>query len=331
VISAVRATPERPLVSVIVPAYRSQRTVAAFLDALAQQSWRDHEVILVDSSPDGSSAEIARRSFPHVRTLEMPRKLPPGVARNRGAAIAQGDLLVFSDPDVYPDRDWLARLVAAHKSSGEVIVGALDCWGSRWFDRGIHICKFSKWLPGQRPRRVDNSPTANMLVAREAFTAAGRFPDEGYLGDVILSRNLLANGRRLWLEPTAVVSHHHLHSLRSFLRERFVRGRYYGEHRAGWLGGSRAAVFLLLLVSALPVRFLRILGLVAVQAGRSGWLLRYLATWPLVAAGHAASLAGESVVYARLLRPSRATQANADRGQPATDGMGCRHGRGNNR
>jgi GT2 family glycosyltransferase len=293
------SAPRAPRVSVILPAYLSARTVAACLAALDAQTWQDHEVILVDSSPDGASAAIARQHSPHVRTLTVPERLLPHAARNRGAALATGDLLVFSDPDVYAAADWLATLVEAHQATGEVIVGALDCWGSRWFDRGVHLCKFAKWLPGQRPRRVDISPTANMLVSRHDFLAAGQFPDDELLGDVTFSRRLLAGGKELLFEPEAVVAHHHLHSLRSFLRERFQRGRLFGRLRSAWLGGARAQLLAYLVVSVLPIRLLRILALVTAQVARAGRLRDYLLTFPVVIVGHAASLAGESVAYAR--------------------------------
>jgi GT2 family glycosyltransferase len=297
------AARERPLVSVVLPAFHSQRTLARCLEALAAQSWREHEVILVDSSPDGASDALARRLFPEVHSVAVGQRLLAHAARNRGAAMAQGDLLVFSDPDVYAHPNWLEQLITAHRATGDVIVGALDCWGSRWLDRGVHLCKFAKWLPGQRSRYMDMSPTANMLVAREDYAAAGPFPDEEFLGDITFSRHLLANGQRLRFEPAAVVAHHHLHSLKSFLGERFYRGRLYGGMRAAWLGG-RPTLLVYFLASVLPIRLLRILGLVALQAARSGWLLRYLATWPLVMAGHEASLVGEAVAYAGiLLRP----------------------------
>ena len=52
--SATSASAERldpaplPAVSIVIPAYRSDRTVAACLAALARQSCRDYEVVLVD-------------------------------------------------------------------------------------------------------------------------------------------------------------------------------------------------------------------------------------------------------------------------------------------
>lgn len=295
----------RPAVSVVIPAWRSQATVAGCLAALARQSYRDTEVLIVDSSPDDATERIVRELFPWVRYSHSQGRLLPHAARNRGVELALGDLLVFSDPDVYAHPDWLARLVAAHGARGEVIAGSLGCFGGRWLDRGVHLCKFSKWLPAQAPRRIDMSPTANMLVSRHDLAAARGFPGEQLLGDVTLSDRLLANGKQLWLAPDAVVEHHHLHGWRSFLAERYQRGRLFGELRCRRLGGRRGALLVYLLVTALPIRLPRILALVALHAARARCLRGYLATFPVVLAGHAAALAGEAATYSRrLLSPS---------------------------
>jgi GT2 family glycosyltransferase len=293
--------------SVILPAYNSHATLAGCLEALARQTLRDFETIVVDSSPAESAWQTARIAgsppscLPGFRFERSARRLLPHAARNRGVELARGELLVFTDPDTYARPDWLERLLAAHRETGGPVVGALACHGSRWIDQGFHLCKFSKWLPGGRSREVDMSPTANMLLARGDFEAAGGFPAENFLGDVTLSRNLHRRGHRLWFEPRAVVAHHHLQSLPAFLGERATRGRIFGDLRLGWSGEGRGAALGWLAVTALPIRLARILALVGLHAARAGQTGRYLATLPLVAAGHAASLAGEASAYARRL------------------------------
>jgi GT2 family glycosyltransferase len=292
-------TDEPPAVSVILPAYHSAGTIAGCLEALARQTFRDFETIVVDSSPDGATADLVAARFPWVRFERSQRRLLPHAARNRGVAMAHGEILVFSDPDVYPRPDWLERLVRTHREAGEVVVGAIACHGRRWRDQGIHLCKFSKWLPGGPPRTVDMGPTANLLLTRADFLAAGGFAREEMLGDVSLSWRLRENGRALLFAPDAVVEHHHLQTVRSFLRERYTRGEMYGALRAGRTGRGAAVIYLL--ASVLPVRLPRILALVAGQAVRAGQAGRYVSTFPLIVLGHTASLAGEAVAWGRAL------------------------------
>lgn len=293
--------PVAPRVAVILPAYRSEETVEACLDALAAQTFRDFETVLVDSDPAGRSAAVAEARHAWVRVLRHPQRLLPHAARNLGVAHTRGELLVFSDPDIYTHPDWLACLVRTYAGGGRVVVGALDCFGRGWLERGMHLCKFAKWLPGGAPRPVDMSPTGNMLVARADFERAGGLPGELLLGDVELSRRLRALGLHLDFQPAAVGRHHHTYGLRAFLRERYDRGVLFGELRAGWWQRRPLRLGLALAWTLLPFRLLRILGIVGVQAARAGWLGWLALTWPLVAAGHAAALLGEARGYLRAL------------------------------
>jgi GT2 family glycosyltransferase len=294
-----------PEVSVLLPAYRSEATIARCLEALARQTYRDFEVLVVDSDPGAATEHTVRASFPWVLYEHSPRRLLPHAARNRGVERARGDLLVFSDPDCYARPDWLARLVATHRETGGVVVGAIACFGAGWRETGIHLCKFSKWLPAGAARPLDMSPTANMLLSRRDFAAAAGFPGGELLGDVTLSRRLRELGHELRFEPRAVVEHHHTQSVGAFLAERYERGRLFGQLRAAWLGERRWAIAFYLAVTLLPIRLARILTLVARDARRAAQAGRYLTTLPLVAAGHAASLAGEAAAYVRRLAAFR--------------------------
>jgi hypothetical protein len=139
------------------------------------------------------------------------------------------------------------------------------------------------------------------MATPSAWGAGSWRPGDQLLGDVTFSRSLVTNGKRLWFEPTAVVEHHHLHDLRSFLAERYQPGRLFGELRCSWLPGGRGAPLGYLLATALPIRLPRILALVAVHAARAGQTRRYLQALPVVVGGHAASLAGEAVSHSRRL------------------------------
>lgn len=283
-----------PRVSVVYPAFRSEATVAGCLAALRRQTYEDFEVVLVDSGPGAGTAAIVRRDFPEVRCHVSEGRLLPHAARNLGVTLARGELLVFSDPDTYARPDWLERLVATWERTGDVVVGAIANHGRRWLDTGVHLCKFSKVLPGGPSRPVDNAPTANLLCSREDFEAIGPIPADVMQGDASWSRNALAAGRRLTFAPDAVVEHHHLETLGGFLSERLRRGRELGRMRREWERGRPVRLALVAAATVLPVRAVRIAALVTGQCARAGCLADLARTAPLVAAGHLASLWGEA-------------------------------------
>lgn len=286
-----------PRVSVIVPAYRSGATMQRAVEHLVQQTYRDFEVIVVESG-----GHAFAREFAGITWLGVDERLLPQAARNHGVLHSTGELLVFTDPDIYVEPHWLQSLVDAWEQRRDVIIGSFGCHGDRDFDFAYHLCKFSKWLPAGNPREVDTAPSGNMLVSRADFDRAGTFRGELFVGDVELSRKLQAGGLRLWFEPRAEGAHHHLYSLREFLAERFQRGTWYGELRASWY--SRPRLALLTAATILPVRLFTNLAHIAVHAARAGLTGRFLKTLPVVALCYGATLAGEARSFLRGLTSS---------------------------
>ena len=291
-------------VSVIIGAYRASSTIGFCLEGLRAQTYRDFEIVVVDSSPDDETAAIVS-AFPEARLERSATRLYPHEARNRGVALSRGELIVFHDADVVAKPDWLETLVAAYDRTSQVIVGAIGCHGRDLRHWGFHLCKFSKFLPSRAMRVIDTAPTANLLVARKDFERVGGMRGERYVADVELGRALESIGRQLTFAGAAVVHHRHTQSVREFLNERYLRGKIYGHMRSGWMR-KRSTIALYLAVSVLPIRLVKIAGHVLAHSMRAGELGWFLVTWPLVMAGHAASVAGESVSYLRafLTRPA---------------------------
>jgi GT2 family glycosyltransferase len=122
-------------------------------------------------------------------------------------------------------------------------------------------------------------------------------------GDAAWSRRALDLGHSLTFAPDAVVDHHHLETLRSFLGERSRRGLEVGRMRREWERGHPLRLAAITVATVLPVRLLRIAGLVTWQCARAGCVGDLLRTAPVVAAGHFLSIAGEA--RALLERPAR--------------------------
>ena len=313
---------DAPRVSVVLPAYRSEATVAGCLAALRRQTFRDFEVLLVDSGPGGTTGALVARDFPEARCHVSPVRLLPHAARNLGVSLARGELLLHSDPDTYSRPDWIEKMVSAWERDGGVVVGAIACHGARWLDTGVHLCKFSKVLPGGSPRPVDNAPTANVLVSRSTWETIGPIPEDVLQGDATWSRRALERGVPLTFAPAAVVEHHHLETFRGFLRERARRGVELGTMRCGWERDRPGRIALVAAATVLPVRALRIAALVTGQCARAGCLVDLAWTAPVVALGHAASLCGEARAYGsaglRALRARTRPDGSGSRREPAS-------------
>jgi len=105
----------RPDFSVIVPTYNRPRELADCVASLARQEYpRDQfEVIVVDDGSAVSPAAVIA-PFRNCLNVEVHRVTNggPGAARNRGAHLARGRILAFTDDDCRPSPNWLKMLAA---------------------------------------------------------------------------------------------------------------------------------------------------------------------------------------------------------------------------
>lgn len=114
-----------PLVSVIVPAFNAEATLAAALRSALTQSYANIEIILVDDGSTDRTAEIAA-GFPGVTVL---RQANAGVAaaRNAGIAASRGEWLAPLDADDLWHPAKLERQVAAALAAPSP-PGFVYCW-----------------------------------------------------------------------------------------------------------------------------------------------------------------------------------------------------------
>ena len=285
-----------PAASIVIPAYRSDRTVAACLEALRRQSVSDFEVVVVNSSPGDATASIVER-YPGVRYVESAQRLLPHAARNLGVEGARGEVIVFTDPDCEAAPDWLERLLAAQAAGHEVVVGSMGLVDRGRLARGVHLVKFWWLLPGLDPGPRWIAPTANVAYSRRLWERIGPFDDSAYASDGLASWQAARGGFEPWFEPRARVYHRHLGGIGALWRERRLRGEEFGSVRMRWEAWSRARACLhAALFPALPAVVLARSGRAALRAG---WMRDWLATLPTQAVGQIGWSAGEARAHLR--------------------------------
>ncbi|MBI4095531.1 MAG: glycosyltransferase [DPANN group archaeon] len=89
------------MLSIIIPTYNETRYVGKLLQSLCNQTYKDFEVIIADANSKDNTEKVVN-SFAEKLRLRFIRQAGKGVAnaRNCGAKIASGDLLLFLDADV---------------------------------------------------------------------------------------------------------------------------------------------------------------------------------------------------------------------------------------
>ena len=104
-----------PLVSMIVPVYNVQDSVARCLESLCAQTWKNIEIILINDGSRDESYAICESFCQKDPRIVLVDKSNTGVSdtRNCGLSLAQGDYVQFVDSDDYIEPDFTEHLVTA--------------------------------------------------------------------------------------------------------------------------------------------------------------------------------------------------------------------------
>ena len=87
------------MISFIIPTLNEQKAIGRTLDSLSRYSG-EHEIVVSDDNSTDGTVEICRRYTDNIVRYTEPEKQTIAQVRNRGAAAARGDYLVFVDADV---------------------------------------------------------------------------------------------------------------------------------------------------------------------------------------------------------------------------------------
>ena len=212
--------------SVVIPARNAAATLPATLAALARQTVpaESYEVIVVDDGSKDDTAAVAAAAGAQVIRQEHQG---PAVARNTGASVARGDILVFTDADCEPAEAFLAEI--GRPFEDPAVSGAQGIYRTHqtglvprfaqleFEDRYAYTARFSC---------LDLVATYAAAFRREVFVNAGGFDasyPEANNEDTELSYRLCRQGHRLVLAPRAMVYHRHPAGLIRYLRIKFWR------------------------------------------------------------------------------------------------------------
>lgn len=184
--------------SIIIPVLNEGDAIAAALDALAALKRRGAEVIVVDGGSRDETVEHARSRADHV--LSAPRGRASQM--NAGAAAAAGNVFLFLHADTrLPD------------DADRLVLDGLARSGRNWgrFDVTIvgrpALLGTVATLMNLRSR-LSGIATGDqaIFVTREAFRAAGGFPEIPLMEDIALSKRLKRGSRPLCLRARATTS-----------------------------------------------------------------------------------------------------------------------------
>jgi len=183
--------------SFIIPALNEQSVIEDCLLPLQALRRDGHEVILVDGGSEDGTVDMAGGLADRII------QCPQGRARqmNAGAAIAQGDVLIFLHADTLPEFDF-GRVLPAFIQS-DLAWGRFDIRlsGDHSLLRIIEFCmNYRSRLTGMA------TGDQGIFMTRKLFDKVNGFPDIDIMEDLAISERLKRYSRPLCIKHRLVTS-----------------------------------------------------------------------------------------------------------------------------
>ncbi len=199
-----------PLISVIIPVRNSPGQLRQCLGSLAESSCTNYEVIVVDDASTDDTVEGLES--PKVRVERLPRQRGPAAARNRGAELARGDILLFLDADVLVRPDTLSLFAETFRQGGDVdaVFGSYDTQPLALNVLSQYRNLLHHFVHQEGCEEATTFWAGCGAVRRSVFAAMGGF-DASYgrpcIEDIELGTRMHKAGRRILINKQIQVTH----------------------------------------------------------------------------------------------------------------------------
>jgi glycosyltransferase involved in cell wall biosynthesis len=203
-------TPERPTLSVVIPARNEEAFLGPCLDALGAQRDPADEIIVVDNDSADATAVVAAR--PGVMVVAEPRR---GItyARNTGMDAATGDLIARIDADTVVTPGWAEAIRRAFATTPELAALAGPAGFTR-LSHGDHVVGRGAYEFVRAAHRVTIGMVPvmyghNMALRRSAWAGIRdtvTVGDDAISEDLDVTLALVHGGKRIGYEPEMLVT-----------------------------------------------------------------------------------------------------------------------------
>lgn len=171
------------MVSVIIPAFNSEETIARSLRSVLLQEYTDVQIVVVDDGSTDSTASVVASIDDHRITYIKQDNCGPAAARNRGVSASTAEWIAFLDAD----DEWCSTKLAKqleYMTNNNLVACVTDVL-ERNSLKGDYLCRKPDLINKSSEEIVDliyrgkmtrNTPT--LMVRRSAFLQAGGFDQE---------------------------------------------------------------------------------------------------------------------------------------------------------
>jgi len=259
------------LISIVIPAYNAEKTISRTIEALLEQNYprKNYEIIIVDDGSTDKTVDTVSK-FP-VKLIKLKHKGPANT-RNVGAKRSKGSVVLFTDADCVPDRNWIKNMTEPFKDPK--IVGVSGTYKTLNSDKlmarfvGYEIEHRHEKMKKQK--YIDFIGTFSAGYRRNIFlkfkgfdtrfkTSSGEDPE--------LSYRIAKAGLKMVFQKKAFVKHFHPDTIWKYLKQKYYRAvwrnfMYWREHRSKILSDSYTGKTMFLQIFSSSILPLLIIGLI---------------------------------------------------------------------
>ena len=99
--------------SIIIVNYNVKEFILNLLHSIKKASFNiSSEIIVIDNASDDGSVDAIKEKFPSVKLIENKKNIGFGAANNKGLELAQGDYILFINPDCIVSEDTFDKMIS---------------------------------------------------------------------------------------------------------------------------------------------------------------------------------------------------------------------------
>lgn len=188
--------------SVIIPTYNEERNIARTLYFISNQTIprERYEIIIVDGGSKDRTVEIASR---YADKVIYQKSKGVGGARNDGAYIARGRIVIHTDADVIVEKDWIEKILKKFSDGVILVCGPDDPIENSLKYRVLYIIINAISFIAAKLGIVWTRGT-NTAVLKEVFLSTGGYKDYPLCDDGELGIRLRKIGRLIYANDIKV-------------------------------------------------------------------------------------------------------------------------------
>jgi len=207
----------RPRVSVVIPTFLRDECLVGTLEYLLGQDEPPDEIVIVDQTPQHTPAvEGTLKDLQQKGKLRWVRQETPNasLARNRGAAEARFDVLLYLDDDIIPSPTLVRDHRRHYESDGVAAVAGQVFYEPKGVRGDFPVEqreRLARSIAEAEPVRTGVFAGCNFSVRRSTFLGLGGFDENflppGYCEESDFAQRLVKANHVLVADPSAWIIH----------------------------------------------------------------------------------------------------------------------------